>query len=370
MKYELTNISIEIDGKIIYKIKASMDFFCQDHKVSEGDIGGWVESKRNLSQDGNCWIFDDAIVCDDAIVKDNACVKNLAMIRERAIIHDNAQIYESAKVGGTSDIGGRAIVKGFAKLDGEVTVKDNVLIDGNSVIKCKADFSGESVISGFCSFINTTITCKNSIITNTIVNNIPVIFNSKSDVNTCCFSFKNIKKKKFKYPLVISNALITKSSDFKMEQLFQPDDVDINVPYIYSYPSRGSHSWKQVFITDEGLPDWNLKSSDMYHINILKNAIMGSRKNIKNKAFNLLFSLMQKTNATYIIAFSIENSDCKPGDDYSKKFSILKEMLSIAVLFKYWDKVSHSKSTNDYLENVLEKCKVNILKGKISQILL
>ena len=34
--------------------------------VQKGDLGGYVQSAENLSQEGSCWIFDDAIACDES----------------------------------------------------------------------------------------------------------------------------------------------------------------------------------------------------------------------------------------------------------------------------------------------------------------
>ena len=60
-KYELTTETKEINGYTVYRIKALKSFkTIIDRKVNKGDLGGWVESENNLSQDGKCWLFDDA----------------------------------------------------------------------------------------------------------------------------------------------------------------------------------------------------------------------------------------------------------------------------------------------------------------------
>ncbi len=41
------------DGTKVYQIQALRDF----GNVRKGDIGGWVESESNLSQDGDCWVY-------------------------------------------------------------------------------------------------------------------------------------------------------------------------------------------------------------------------------------------------------------------------------------------------------------------------
>lgn len=50
------------DNKIYYRIEALTDFA----DVKKGTLGGFVENEENLSQKGNCWIYDDAIVHGNA----------------------------------------------------------------------------------------------------------------------------------------------------------------------------------------------------------------------------------------------------------------------------------------------------------------
>lgn len=39
-----------------------------------GELGGWIESYYNLSQDGNAWVSDNAEVFGDAMVSGNVKV--------------------------------------------------------------------------------------------------------------------------------------------------------------------------------------------------------------------------------------------------------------------------------------------------------
>ena len=39
--------------------------------VHAGDVGGYIECERNLSQDDNAWVSDNALVCGDACVYGN-----------------------------------------------------------------------------------------------------------------------------------------------------------------------------------------------------------------------------------------------------------------------------------------------------------
>ena len=54
-KYELAkDYSITIMGRTLHRIHALKSF----GNVKKGDLGGWVESEENLSQEGECWIYD------------------------------------------------------------------------------------------------------------------------------------------------------------------------------------------------------------------------------------------------------------------------------------------------------------------------
>lgn len=72
-KFELTNISIEKNGRKLYRIKALKSF----QKVKVGELGGYVEKEENLSHKGSAWISDDALVYDNMIILGNAWITNI-----------------------------------------------------------------------------------------------------------------------------------------------------------------------------------------------------------------------------------------------------------------------------------------------------
>lgn len=84
----LQNVTIEHAYRTLYRIKALRDF----GNVKAGDIGGWVESYNNLSQEGNCWIYDNAKVYDKATVSDNAQIHDFAEISGCAKVYQNASV--------------------------------------------------------------------------------------------------------------------------------------------------------------------------------------------------------------------------------------------------------------------------------------
>ena len=69
-KFELSEEKkIDNEGIILYRIRACKDFTTYaGERIKTGQLGGWVENEKNLSQEYSCWIFDDAIVRDNAIV--------------------------------------------------------------------------------------------------------------------------------------------------------------------------------------------------------------------------------------------------------------------------------------------------------------
>lgn len=63
-KYEFTGETKTYYGRTLHRIKAISNF----GGVVEGEIGGWIESKNNLSQDGDAWVSGDAWVYGNARV--------------------------------------------------------------------------------------------------------------------------------------------------------------------------------------------------------------------------------------------------------------------------------------------------------------
>ena len=48
-KYEFTGEEKEVFGRTLYRIRAVRDFA----NVHSGDVGGWIESEKNLSHANN-----------------------------------------------------------------------------------------------------------------------------------------------------------------------------------------------------------------------------------------------------------------------------------------------------------------------------
>ena len=159
------------DGRKVYRILALRDF----GTVRRGTIGGFVESENNLSDDGRCWIADDAIAAgksrvsgdsllanramidDYAKVTDNAAVRDDATLRENVFVYGNATVGLQSVLAGVATVcdhalilcnarrsnSGRtsvpnvqddAIIRGLARLEGKVLVKDYAVVEGNAIV--------------------------------------------------------------------------------------------------------------------------------------------------------------------------------------------------------------------------------------------
>src|SRR3990167_6124792 len=95
-KYILTNNTRVVEGHTLYQIKAVSAF----GDVAIGDLGGWIESEKNLSQEGNAKIYDDALIFNNAGVYDNAEVHDYVWVFGIAKICGTAQILSNAQISG------------------------------------------------------------------------------------------------------------------------------------------------------------------------------------------------------------------------------------------------------------------------------
>ena len=101
MKYKLTDETIEVYGRTLHRIKALKDIGAS---VKKGDLGGFVESERNLSQKGNCWVFNSAMVYDSAKVFGSAKVYDSAEVCDEAGVYGSAEVCDEAEITKTTDI--------------------------------------------------------------------------------------------------------------------------------------------------------------------------------------------------------------------------------------------------------------------------
>ena len=124
-KYEiLEDDTKEIDGIILHRIRAIKNFGL--FKV--GTFGGYIESEKNLSQDGNSWVYGNAQVYGNAWASGNARVFGNAWVYGDACVYGDARVYDNARVFGN------AWVYGNAQVSGDALVYGNARVSGDCVI--------------------------------------------------------------------------------------------------------------------------------------------------------------------------------------------------------------------------------------------
>ena len=96
-----------------------------------GDLGGWIESEANLSQDGNAWVSGNAWVYGNARVSGNAWVYGNARVSGNARVYGNAWVYGNARVSGNAGVSGNAWEKSPLYIQGtrnSITTSSHTLI--------------------------------------------------------------------------------------------------------------------------------------------------------------------------------------------------------------------------------------------------
>ena len=144
-KYEFTGRTWHCSGDhLLHRIR----------RLSDGKLGGWIESEDNLSQEGNCWIDDEASVYGHAKVYGNAYVGGKARVYDNAKVFGNARVYgndlcfinNNAKIYDNAEINDNVCVDGNAKVYGDAQVCDNAQINDDAEIYDSAKVLGNAVI--------------------------------------------------------------------------------------------------------------------------------------------------------------------------------------------------------------------------------
>lgn len=154
-KYVLTDDSITVDGRRLYRIKCVRPF----GRVKRGERGGCIEHEGNLSHYGKAWVEEGAMVMDDTVVKEDAFVGSLARVRGAARISGKAKVV-IGNVGGSAcisdnvwiwecdEISGNAIVRGNVDISGRVRISGDATVYERAHIWCDAQVDGDAQVHG------------------------------------------------------------------------------------------------------------------------------------------------------------------------------------------------------------------------------
>ena len=106
--------------------------------INQGDLGGFIEKKSNLSEDGNAWVFPECVVLGTSEVSGNAVIKGGIVLKDvvvglnssvsvpisGAIFNSDVKIYgrQSSIVIFDARLTYRSITANKFKEDGEVMI--------------------------------------------------------------------------------------------------------------------------------------------------------------------------------------------------------------------------------------------------------
>lgn len=163
----------------MYRVKALRDI--PEYGVKKGDIGGQVTGRHILSQEGSCWIADDAKAFGNVRIEDNAyvsgnarlacfydkssvTVSGNATVADKALVYarphyriegnfntlitDFAEVLDEAFLCNVKKISGSARIYGNAWLQDNTVVSDTSQVFGDAELDEYSSATGNSLIFG------------------------------------------------------------------------------------------------------------------------------------------------------------------------------------------------------------------------------
>ena len=140
-KYELTNIIMEFHGRILYRIRALKDF----SDVKKGDLGGWVSNENNLSQEGYCWIYNEAKCMDNARMYDNSTMHDYSRMYDYSIMRGNGEMYGHSEMFNYSEMYDYSIMHDNSIMYDYSEMHDHSRMYGDSILKDEEKLYGELI---------------------------------------------------------------------------------------------------------------------------------------------------------------------------------------------------------------------------------
>ena len=145
-KYEITDIAHPVYPEL-HRIRALRQV---RDDVPAGELGGFVQSEANLSQDKDeAWLYDDSIsrheasVCGGAQLHDQAVAQDLALVTGSAVMYDQAAVCDNAIVT-AGCIRDEAFVLGNARIRENTVTHIAPVVTGQSVVM--GDLAGSVMV--------------------------------------------------------------------------------------------------------------------------------------------------------------------------------------------------------------------------------
>ena len=143
-KYEILmdkENTIEWEGRTLHRIRALKDF----RNVKKGDTGGYVENEYNLSQEGDCWIYDEAKAMDYSTVYDNSRMYDYSVMYDNSTMYNNSRMYDYSRMYDNSILHDYTGMYGNSRIFNNSRMFSNSLMFGNSELKGNKKLYGKLV---------------------------------------------------------------------------------------------------------------------------------------------------------------------------------------------------------------------------------
>lgn len=242
-----------IDGYeyLLYRIVATKSFSTPYRKINAGDFGGLVSSEENLSQDGNCWIFYDAIVVEDAFVRDNAMVCGSAVVADSALIKGNAFVSGESVISDFATVRDAAIVTGKSSVFGHALISDNAIVNDNAQVYGSACVSDSSKILNKATIHGSACVSGSSMISdNAVIGGFAQLKNVVVEDESSISAYAKIAAKKDNLIVISGKSNINSSITATFEEeisSFEIRDAIITVPSdLFTIPIN--YGYKNIFL--------------------------------------------------------------------------------------------------------------------------
>ena len=132
-----------IEKVTVYRIKALRSF----GDVTEGDLGGYVESEENLSHEGDCWIYDESAVMSKSRIYENAKLYGDSRFSDYSVAYGNCELQNVIAQLASKIYGNIKVVNSYTRIINSDIYGDITIMGNNYITFCNinGDFRLEDI---------------------------------------------------------------------------------------------------------------------------------------------------------------------------------------------------------------------------------
>lgn len=129
-------VKYEEGNRIVY-------YQIEEKPIRVGQKGGFVQSLKNLSQEGSCWIDDDAFACGQSLVEDDAYLGDHAAIGDRVRLSESTKVTDFVQLGGSMQLCGKSKAIGSGSYKDEKRFRDTFI--GKDIVQNPKPISDKKI---------------------------------------------------------------------------------------------------------------------------------------------------------------------------------------------------------------------------------